>query len=85
MRKIFITLSILICSVKLVAQEVNLPQYISHMADNPFLISPSYAGIGTGLQIRLNGVSQWIGVDDAPDTQSPVSYTHLTLPTIYSV
>lgn len=72
MRKIFITLSILICSVKLVAQEVNLPQYISHMADNPFLISPSYAGIGTGLQIRLNGVSQWIGVDDAPDTQSLV-------------
>lgn len=72
MRKILITISILICSVKLVAQEVNLPQYISHMADNPFLISPSYAGIGSGLQVRLNGVSQWIGVDGAPDTQSLV-------------
>ncbi len=72
MRKILITIGILICSVKLVAQEVNLPQYISHMADNPFLISPSYAGIGSGLQVRLNGVSQWIGVDGAPDTQSLV-------------
>lgn len=72
MKKILITISIIIFSVKLVAQEINLPQYISHMADNPFLISPSYAGIGPGLQIRLNGVSQWIGVDGAPDTQSLV-------------
>ncbi|MCD8426893.1 PorP/SprF family type IX secretion system membrane protein [Tenacibaculum finnmarkense] len=70
MRKIFITISILICSVKLVAQEINLPQYVSHMADNPFLISPSYAGIGSELKVRLNGVSQWIGVKNAPDTQS---------------
>lgn len=72
MRKIIITISILIFSLKLVAQEVNLPQYINHMADNPFLMSPSYAGIGSGLQIRLNGVSQWIGVEGAPDTQSLV-------------
>ncbi|PKH52311.1 hypothetical protein CXF68_17130 [Tenacibaculum sp. Bg11-29] len=72
MKKILITISIIIFSVKSVAQEINLPQYISHMADNPFLISPSYAGIGPGLQIRLNGVSQWIGVDGAPDTQSLV-------------
>ena len=70
MKKLLITLSIIICSVKLTAQELDLPQYISHLADNPFLISPSYAGIGTEIQIRLNGVSQWIGVEDAPDTQS---------------
>ena len=72
MRKIITIIVIVISSVKLTAQEMNLPQYISHMADNPFLISPSYAGIGTGLQIRLNGVSQWIGVEGAPDTQSLV-------------
>ncbi|CAM1333532.1 type IX secretion system membrane protein PorP/SprF [Tenacibaculum aestuariivivum] len=72
MRKILITISIVICSVKLVAQEINLPQYINHLADNPFLISPSYAGIGAGLQVRLNGVSQWIGVKESPDTQSLV-------------
>lgn len=70
MRKIFITISILICSVKLVAQEINLPQYVSHMADNPFLISPSYAGIGSEFKVRLNGVSQWLGVKESPDTQS---------------
>lgn len=70
MRKILIILSVVFYSVKLTAQEVELPQYVSHLADNPFVISPTYAGIGPGLQIRLNGVSQWIGVKDAPDTQS---------------
>ncbi|MGG6231859.1 PorP/SprF family type IX secretion system membrane protein [Tenacibaculum sp. SDUM215027] len=70
MRKILIILSVVFSSVNLTAQEVELPQYVSHLADNPFLISPTYAGIGTGLQVRLNGVSQWIGVKDAPDTQS---------------
>ncbi|SEC95503.1 type IX secretion system membrane protein, PorP/SprF family [Tenacibaculum sp. MAR_2009_124] len=70
MKKIFLIISIICCSIKLSAQEIDLPQYVSHLADNPFLISPAYAGIGTGLQIRLNGVSQWIGVNEAPDTQS---------------
>ncbi|CAM1346731.1 PorP/SprF family type IX secretion system membrane protein [Tenacibaculum crassostreae] len=70
MRKILIILSVVFYSVKLTAQEVELPQYVSHLADNPFVISPTYAGIGPGLQLRLNGVSQWIGVKDAPDTQS---------------
>ncbi|MCG8236386.1 PorP/SprF family type IX secretion system membrane protein [Tenacibaculum finnmarkense] len=77
MRKIFITISILICSVKLVAQEINLPQYVSHMADNPFLISPSYAGIGSEFKVRLNGVSQWLGVKESPDTQSLIIDTRL--------
>lgn len=70
MRKIILILCVVLSSVKVTAQEVELPQYVSHLADNPFLISPTYAGIGTGLQVRLNGVSQWIGVKDAPDTQS---------------
>ncbi|CAL2082346.1 type IX secretion system membrane protein PorP/SprF [Tenacibaculum sp. 190524A02b] len=70
MKKILVIISIIFCSVKSFAQEVDLPQYVSHLADNPFLISPTYAGIGAGLQIRLNGVSQWIGVKGAPDTQS---------------
>ncbi|CAM1365060.1 conserved exported hypothetical protein [Tenacibaculum litopenaei] len=70
MKKIIIVLGILLSSVKAYTQEVELPTYVSHLADNPFLISPAYAGIGSGLQIRLNGVSQWIGVKGAPDTQS---------------
>ncbi|WP_435254607.1 PorP/SprF family type IX secretion system membrane protein [Tenacibaculum sp. A30] len=70
MRKILIILGVVFSSVNIAAQEVEMPQYVSHLADNPFVISPTYAGIGTGLQVRLNGVSQWIGVKDAPDTQS---------------
>lgn len=69
MKKI-ITLVCIVLGMKVSSQELELPQYINHMADNPFLISPSYAGIGAGLQFRLNGVSQWIGVKDAPNTQS---------------
>ncbi|MFL0070493.1 type IX secretion system membrane protein PorP/SprF [Tenacibaculum maritimum] len=71
MKKIIVILIIVIsCNSKMFGQEINLPQYVSHMADNPYVISPAYAGIGTGLQVRLNGVSQWIGVKNAPDTQS---------------
>ncbi len=70
MRKILIILGVVFSSVNIAAQEVEMPQYVSHLADNPFVISPTYAGIGTGLQVRLNGVSQWIGVKNAPDTQS---------------
>ena len=70
MKSISTIVLIICCIFKSYAQEISFPQYVSHLADNPFLISPSYAGIGTGLQIRLNGVSQWIGVKEAPDTQS---------------
>lgn len=69
MKKLILVIFILI-GVENSAQEIDLPQYINHMADNPFLISPAYAGIGSGLQVRLNGVSQWMGVKGAPNTQS---------------
>jgi len=68
--KNIVTVLLLLVVMRVSSQEVDLPQYINHMADNPFIISPAYAGIGAGLQIRLNGVSQWLGVKDAPDTQS---------------
>ncbi|TYP98687.1 type IX secretion system PorP/SprF family membrane protein [Tenacibaculum adriaticum] len=70
MMKRFLMLLFLFISIKVSAQEVDLPLYVNHMADNPFMISPSYAGIGSGLQIRLNGVSQWLGIKNAPNTQS---------------
>ena len=69
MKKI-ILLAFLFLGIEMVGQEFDLPEYINHMADNPFMISPAYAGIGSSLQIRLNGVAQWVGVDDAPNTQS---------------
>lgn len=32
-------------------QELNLPVYTQYLADNPFVISPTYAGIGDNLKI----------------------------------
>lgn len=55
------------------AQELTLPPYTQYLADNPFLISPTFAGIGDHLRIRLSGVTQWVGVKNAPDTQSLVA------------
>ncbi len=69
MKKIIITI-LTVIGLKASAQEVNLPTYFNHLMDNPFLISSSYAGIGTQVQLRVNGISQWVGVKDSPDTQS---------------
>jgi len=33
-------------------------------------MSPAYAGIGNYVKVRMNGLSQWVGIPDAPDTQS---------------
>lgn len=70
MKKIIVLLLLLCLSIKVKAQEIDLPPYVNYMADNPFMISSSYAGIGSELQFRLNGVSQWIGVKRAPNTQT---------------
>ncbi len=51
-------------------QELNSPQLTQYLADNPFVLSPVYAGIGDHVKIRLNGLSQWVGIKDAPQTQS---------------
>lgn len=52
------------------AQELTIPQLSQYLADNPFVMSPSYAGIGDHVKIRINGLTQWVGIEDAPDTQS---------------
>jgi type IX secretion system PorP/SprF family membrane protein len=52
------------------AQELTLPQLSQYLADNPFVISPTYAGIGDYIKVRINGLTQWVGIEDAPDTQS---------------
>ena len=52
------------------AQEFNLPIQNQYIADNPYLISSAYAGIGDCWQLRVGGFEQWIGVQDAPSTQS---------------
>ncbi|WP_108424103.1 type IX secretion system membrane protein PorP/SprF [Flagellimonas amoyensis] len=52
------------------AQELTIPQLSQYLSDNPFLMSPTYAGIGNYVKVRMNGLTQWVGIKDAPDTQS---------------
>ncbi len=52
------------------AQELMIPAQTQYLADNPFTISPSYAGIGDNARIRVNGLAQWVGIKDAPMNQS---------------
>ncbi|MEN8788127.1 MAG: type IX secretion system membrane protein PorP/SprF [Flavobacteriaceae bacterium] len=61
---------LLLCAFSARAQELTLPQLSQYLADNPFVISPTYAGIGDHIKVRLNGLTQWVGIEDAPDTQS---------------
>lgn len=74
--KKFITMKKFILSLVLMAvttsysQELNLPVFTQYLADNPFILSPAYAGIGDNLRIRANGLTQWVGIKDAPDNQS---------------
>lgn len=71
MRTKFLTLTALFLTVfGLSAQELTLPQLSQYLADNPFVMSPTYAGIGDHVKIRVNGLTQWVGIKDAPDTQS---------------
>ena len=74
--KKIITMKKLILSLVLMAvttsysQELNLPVFTQYLADNPFVLSPAYAGIGDNLRIRANGLTQWVGIKDAPQNQS---------------
>lgn len=63
-------LSILFLSVTTNAQEFNLPINNQFIADNQFLLSAAFAGIGDAWQARGTGFQQWVGIDDAPSTQS---------------
>lgn len=52
------------------AQELVVPVATHYLADNPFVISPTYAGIGDNIRIRLNGFGQWMGVKEHPQNQA---------------
>lgn len=68
--KIVTIVVVLLSAFGLKAQELTLPQLSQYLADNPFVMSPTYAGIGDHVKIRINGLTQWVGIKDAPDTQS---------------
>lgn len=64
------TFLLLLGTIALKGQELTIPQLSQYLADNPFVMSPTYAGIGDHVKIRINGLTQWVGIKDAPDTQS---------------
>ncbi len=70
MRTKLLTLVLLVSAFAVRGQELTIPQLSQYLADNPFVMSPTYAGIGDHIKIRINGLTQWVGIEDAPDTQS---------------
>lgn len=69
MKKIVMTLMCM-SFLLMKGQELTIPQLSQYLSDNPFLMSPTYAGIGNYVKVRMNGVTQWVGIKDAPDTQT---------------
>ena len=51
-------------------QELNLPVFTQYLADNDFVVSPTFAGIGNNFRTRINGLSQWVGIKNAPQNQA---------------
>lgn len=69
MKKIIISFLLLVVTASY-GQELNLPVFTQYLADNPFVVSPTFAGIGDNFRIRANGLTQWVGIKDAPENQS---------------
>jgi type IX secretion system PorP/SprF family membrane protein len=70
MKKLLFILCCVHMSSGVLAQEFNIPIQNQYLAENPFIISAAYAGIGDCWQLRANGITQWVGIDDSPNTQS---------------
>jgi len=69
MKKI-IVIAILLLSLMTKAQEFKLTPYTQYLVENPFVISPAYAGFSDVQRLRLSGVFQWVGLANAPNTQT---------------
>jgi type IX secretion system PorP/SprF family membrane protein len=69
MKKILYTI-LLLTVTSSYCQEFNVPVATQYLADNPYVISPSFSGIGDNFRINMNGYWQWVGVPDAPKSQA---------------
>ena len=65
-----LTCMLLLCCFFGSSQELQLPVFTQYLADNHFVLSPTFAGIGDNLRIRANGLTQWVGIKNAPQNQS---------------
>lgn len=70
MKKIGLFVFAVLLSILTKAQELALPAINQYLADSEFLIAPTFSGIGNNVRVRASGVSQWVGIKDAPDYQS---------------
>lgn len=68
--KIQLIFSLLLFCFFGISQELHLPVNTQYLADNNFVLSPTFAGIGDNLRLRANGLTQWVGIKDAPKNQS---------------
>jgi len=68
--KIIVVFCLLFVSFFGFGQELYPPVTTQYLSDNPFVLSPTFAGIGDNLRLRANGLTQWVGIKDAPKTQS---------------
>ncbi|MFT6929038.1 MAG: hypothetical protein ACJAQ7_000506 [Sediminicola sp.] len=62
MPKIALTILLILAALSAKGQELNLPQLSQYLADNPFVLSPAFAGVGDHVKIRLNGLAQLVGL-----------------------
>ena len=69
MKKVIIVI-ILFVSGWTNAQEFKLTPYTQYLVENPFLISPAYAGDSEMNRLRLTSAFQWVGLSNAPNTQT---------------
>ncbi len=77
MMKKYLFIIAITVGISVKAQELTLPTFTQYLADNEFVISPTYAGIGDYVKIRGNALTQWVGIEDAPDTQTLVGDVRL--------
>tara|TARA_R110002073_G_scaffold72537_1_gene177457 strand:- start:449026 stop:449979 length:954 start_codon:yes stop_codon:yes gene_type:complete len=70
MKKV-IYIALFICTFASKAQELKLSPYTQYLTENPFTISPTFAGMDEEYnRLRISGVMQWIGIKNAPSTQN---------------
>lgn len=78
MKKIIVLFFILTSVSSSFGQELTIPAQTQYLADNPFSLSPVFAGIGDNARIRVNGLAQWVGIKNAPINQSLVGDIRIT-------
>lgn len=74
MKKLVISVVLLSIAVVSKTQELPLQQYYLL---NPYLLNPAVAGFSDQTEIRATFAQQWIGIANAPSTQSVSAHTYL--------